>query len=184
MNFLKNLRSEHVIALLAILVGYLAVGLVAFWLFWPYKTLVIENEQAGGVPVITTTLHPGDPLQYYLNYCKYVDLTSTVYRTLVDGQIITLQTSQGTLPIGCDNNHIVSTVSVPETINPGRYYLSVSVDYKVNPIRTVRTTYRTQYFDVVAKPQSGTAVINGTPTRVIIHPNPIATTTASSSSGS
>ena len=101
------------------------------------------------VQIENAVVHPGDSLQYVLDYCKYADIPSVVHRSLIDGQVITLTDTQGQLPLGC-HTLIANTAIIPETVNPGRYYLDVSVIYQVNPLRSQVTHYRTVYFDVVA----------------------------------
>jgi hypothetical protein len=143
---------KHAIAYwlcMAVLVLLGAVLLVInIWLFWPYQTLdIIGYSDGAPLPVVNSVVHPGEAIKYELNYCKYTDKPSVVRRTMIDGQVITLVDSPGRLPTGC-HKATVKTAIVPETINPGNYYLDVSVDYKVNPIRTQTIHYRTQYFQV------------------------------------
>lgn len=136
--------------LLCLLGVFCCVLTFAFWLFWPYyKTIEIENFSLDKpVHIETPVVHPGDVLRYNLSYCKYIDATPHVYRTLVDGQKIPLTNDSGNLPIGCYSTPVTTTV-IPETVNPGRYYLDVVIEYKVNPIRSIRTHYFTEYFQVV-----------------------------------
>lgn len=125
------------------------LGVINFWLFWPYQTLqIIGYSDETPIAVSNPVLHPGDAIKYELNYCKYTDIPSTVRRTMIDGQVITLVATQGRLPSGCHKTE-VSTGIVPDTINPGHYYLDVLIDYQVNPIRTETIHYRTQYFQVI-----------------------------------
>lgn len=129
--------------------AYLVIIAVAFFLFWPVKTLVVNNfSDANPIKITTPIVHPGDPLGYQLDYCKYTDSPNTVHRTLIDGQVITLTDTPGRLPTGC---HIVTvqTAIVPETINPGSYYLDVVVEYKINILRSEYIHYHTTYFEVV-----------------------------------
>lgn len=148
------MRYLHYLAFGTLLLGFLLLAYINISLFWPVSTLTIQD---GGqpIPVITKTIYPGQPLQYELDYCKYTDLPATVHRTFIDGQIITLTDTIGQLPTGCHKT-LVKTAVVPETINPGRYYLDVKVEYKVNPLRNVFTHYRTEYF-VVLDPATGQA---------------------------
>lgn len=156
---------------------YFIVGILAFWFFYPYKTLSITGyDSQHPIQILNTTVHPGDVLQYKLDYCKYTDLTSTVHRDFIDGQVVPLQDIVGGLPKGC-HNYSIETTTVPETINPGRYSLLIRVDYHMNPIRTITTEYQTSYFTVVAKPTSATAIINGAPVKIFIKNQVTATST-------
>ncbi len=136
-------------ATFAIVVSYVALFAVAYALFWPVRTLELPGySDANPIKVDQKVLHPGETLSYNLSYCKYTDLDSTVHRTLLDGQVITLVSTSGQLPSGC-HTVLVKTAVIPETINPGKYYLEVLVEYKINILRTQYTKYHTEYFDVV-----------------------------------
>lgn len=125
--------------------------LYAFWcIFVPVKTLVINNfSYTAPIHVETPTLHAGDLLKYKLDYCKYTDAPATGRRLLVDGQQIPLTNPKVSSPLlkGC---HIIEReVPIPNTVNPGRYYLDVEIDYDVNPVHIERVYYYTEYFQVV-----------------------------------
>jgi hypothetical protein len=165
----------YFLAIFALLALYIVLGILAFWELYPYKPFTITTQEATQpVPILNTTLHPGDQLEYNLSYCKYTDNTSIVHKHLVDGQSIPLDDSTGILIRGCGTIKNSTTV-IPETVNPGTYYLFVDVEYRVNPIRTYNVHYRTQSFTVVAKPTPATAIIDGMPVNILIQPS--ATTT-------
>lgn len=134
-----------------LILGVGLLGWVNYSLFWPVQTLVINNySEKNPVPVITTEIEPGQALEYILDYCKYSTQPSVVHRNFIDGQIISLQDGEGKLPLGCHKT-IVKTAIVPTTINPGKYYLDVRIDYEINKLRTIETHYHTTYFTVVKK---------------------------------
>lgn len=117
-------------------------------LFWPVKTLVITNFSASNeVKTQQDSYKLGQSIGYILNYCKYSTYPVTVTRTLIDGQQITLTDHGGYLALGCHST-LVETATIPETINPGRYYLDVNVQYRINPFRTSDVHYHTNYFTV------------------------------------
>lgn len=140
-----------IIGIVTMVLGILFLAWINYSLFWPIQTLEIQNySDSKPIPVLTQKVEPGDPLEYELDYCKYTNRPSRVHRSFMDGQIILLQDSDGKLPTGCHKT-LVKTAIVPETINPGEYYLDVSVDYAINPLRTITTHYRTSMFTVVRK---------------------------------
>jgi hypothetical protein len=122
---------------------------VNYSLFWPVKTLVINNYSTPGLVATTAlTFQRGDPISYKLDYCKYTTIPAVVTRTLIDGQIITLSNSNGYLPTGCHTT-IVETSIIPDSIAPGTYYLDMVLRYSINPFRTEVVHYRTNEFEVV-----------------------------------
>jgi hypothetical protein len=142
---MKSLHILSVLIFIGLFIGYFFVGLIAYWLFWPYQTLVVNTNPA---EVVTPYVERGQYLQYILDFCKYSNAPVTVHRTLDDGQIVFLQDTEGQLPLGCRST-ISSNVIIPQTINTGVYYLNVTADYQVNPIRTVSVHYVTQKFTVI-----------------------------------
>lgn len=148
------MRYLHWLSFFTLILGFVLLAWVNYSLFWPIKTLTVAGSDKP-IPVLTTSVFPGQPLSYELDYCKYTNLAATVHRTFIDGQIITLQDTVGQLPMGCHKT-MVKTAVVPETINPGRYYLDVNVEYRINILRTEYTHYRTEYF-VVLDPATGEA---------------------------
>jgi hypothetical protein len=101
---------------------------VNYSLFWPIKTMVINNYSTPGL-VATTQLT--QPVSYKLDYCKYTTIPAVVTRTLIDGQIMTLSNSNGYLPTGCHTT-IVETSIIPDSIAPGTYYLDMVLRYPIN----------------------------------------------------
>jgi hypothetical protein len=134
-----------------LILAYIVVITFLYLLFWPVPTLELTGvSKSGVIPIINTVVHPGDTLRYTLSYCKYTDKQSTVHRSFVDGQVIILTDTVGKFPKGC-RTATVATGVVPETINPGRYYMDVTVEYNINPFRQEFVHYKTSYFEVTAK---------------------------------
>lgn len=145
-----NINHLLIGSLTLLLMPFAGIVYFIYALFVPVKTLEITNfSYAYPIPLETPVVHPGDTIRYELDYCKYIDSSPITHRTLVDGQIITLTSSAGNLPMGCHQTE--RDVMIPETINPGKYYLNVEIDYQVNPVRTESTHYYTDYFQVVPK---------------------------------
>lgn len=114
--------------------GILLILIGAWLAFHNVPTIVINNFKLTDVAVIpvhieTPVVHPGDVIVYELDYCKYTDIIPIARRQLIDGQTIPLTASNGNgsgLPLGCHKT--TRSVEIPETINPGRYYLNVYLD--------------------------------------------------------
>lgn len=128
----------------------LSFGLLAWFnyaIYWPVKTLDIYNYKNGVVETKSQTYKLGELIDYELDYCKAKAYPAVVSRTLVDGQVIALSDEKGYLPVGCHKLTIM-TSQVPLTINPGRYYLDITITYKINIFRTETVHYKTNYFNV------------------------------------
>lgn len=131
------------------LLNWALLAWVAYSLYYPVRTLEIRNMTDGQVLTEKDTYKLGETVGYQLDFCKFTDAPVHVARNLVDGQLIQLSTdkSQG-LPLGCHST-LVTTSVVPMTVNPGRYYLDISVTYDVNLLRSITVHYHTNYFSVV-----------------------------------
>lgn len=171
-------KIHHVIYTLYLICFILTIGLflVAFWLFYPYPTITF-NIPPTGAKVISKILYPGDTLKYEISFCKNTEGIATVHRTLIDGETHGLADITGSLPIGCENNRIISTTQIPDTLVPGEYHLYIKYEFHPNPFRYIEVSYQTENFTVVPKPVLLQAEINGVPATITVKS---ATTTASS----
>jgi hypothetical protein len=143
------MKLIHYMAVVLLLLMAVLLIWINVSLFWPVKTLVINNYASPDlVETATTTFKLGEPIAYTLNYCKYTTVPAIVTRTLIDGQIITLSNKNGYLPTGCHTT-LVETSVIPDTIAPGEYYLDIVSRYPINPFRTEVVHYRTNLFTVV-----------------------------------
>lgn len=138
-----------ILACFAVVLGALIYITIA--LFWPVQTIVFKNfSSTDPIYIETPVVHAGDVIKYYLDYCKYTEVVPKGRAHLIDGQSIPL-TSEGAtaagLPLGCHKTE--REVTIPETVNPGRYYYDKVLDYPINPFRTEHIHYYTQYFQVV-----------------------------------
>lgn len=166
MNKLKIVHFFYSLILGGFFLWACSLILISYWLFWPVKTLEVKNLDANNsVHVLNNMVHPGDRLQYRLDYCKYSNDSVVVHRTLVDGQVIALVDTNSQIPLGCHDINVATAV-IPDTVAPGHYYLDVTVVYRINPIRTESKNYHTDYFDVVAKPTTYKVEINGQPFKI------------------
>jgi hypothetical protein len=123
--------------------------LIAFWLFYPYKPIVVTSIEVmnPGKQVMA-----GDWLIYKITYDKRMDIPGVLSRKLINSTKIDLSDVAATSPIkkGCD----LVYVEIPKKSDPGKYYLWWSVDYKVNPIRTITVQAKSEPFYVFDRPSA------------------------------
>jgi len=131
------------------LVSAFALTLTAlYWAFWPYTPQTHPPYPAHtSKPVYTA----GERFSYLVEYCKLTDAHATVNRALVDGIRITFNPILSDLPLGCSTFNSM-TLHIPEFTPPGKYYVDIITEFRVNPIRTVAVKYRTEEFEVIAAP--------------------------------
>lgn len=137
---LLNITIYTFFSLVLIFISY-----VVFCLVYPYKVVDIN----GDVKIIGTNLKSGDVLEYEVDYCKYMDLSPTVYRKLVDGVIYNLNSTSARTPTGC-NKAIIHAGHIPD-IGAGVYHLEITNVYQVNPFRTITVNFKSNTFNIVHK---------------------------------
>lgn len=119
------------------------IGVVIYWLNYPYKTLELLNQP---FEVLTPTVKPGDMMVYHVDYCKYTELPAFVNRSFVDGIKFTELLTLSSNPSGC--HELFATLLVPN-IPPSTYYIKTVYQYKVNPIRTITIEATSSAFQVI-----------------------------------
>lgn len=144
---MKYLFWPVIVCIIAVAIFFITIDV---WLYYPYKTLEIHNPDPEAIILEENIVKPGEALSYILDYCKYSDTDSVVHRKMLDGQVITLEDRPGGLPLGCHKVRLNNAL-VPATLNPGQYRMDIIVEYKVNPIRKIKTHYTTELFTVIPR---------------------------------
>lgn len=134
----------HKLALTALLMSFILIGLMGFWLIYPYKILSFEDAV---YPVINKEVRAGDTLRFVSNYCKSNNLSSETSRAFVDDVISYVPITTSNVPTGC--NKITISVPIPPSLPPGKYYLQNFYKYRANPIRTIVEEHNTEGFEIV-----------------------------------
>jgi hypothetical protein len=169
-----------------IVLYFIAIIYAAYLLFYPVTPLVYNQKT---LPIVSKVVQQGQPLAYTVDYCKYVNLPSSVKRTMVSAQnTVVLATAENNLPTGCHKANVYST-TVPMVTPPGVYHLEINVSYKVNALRTVQISTHTDNFTVVnssssasTNPPQGQLPPNVNPNNPVqIQPTPSSATDGSNS---
>jgi hypothetical protein len=138
-------KPAYIASLIVICTAFIFLFTAGFWSFYPYKIMEIKNPQS--LVVDKEIYQAGDRIAYVLDYCKYKRIQGTVSRSLVDGILVNYSPLISDLETGCfklKRNDLV----IPEFTPTGIYHISSSVEYKINPLRTITITYRTVDFQV------------------------------------
>ena len=118
--------------------------LVIVWMNYPYKLIEWSGISS---PIVTKTIKQGGIVKYKSDYCKYTDIQPTVTRIFKNGILFYTPTTIGATTKGCFNTTIA--VPIPPELPPGKYILINIYDYKVNPVRSIKLTRRTDEFIVI-----------------------------------
>ena len=130
------------------------VGLSAFWLLWPYRT--VEKTQSP-LPIVKgyETVRQGGVVAYEYDYVKYSNVQPTVNREFVDGLIF--ESSDASTHLGPRVGHVRVEVPIPYTLPPGHYRLKIYISFQMNPWRTIQNVDTTGQFTVLANPHPDAA---------------------------
>jgi hypothetical protein len=121
--------------------------LFMYWAFWPDEMMTIRNSQH--VKTDKRDYIAGDRIFYTLDYCKTQQITATVTRAIVDGIRISYDTITNDLPLGC-HSVIIYDLTIPSFLPAGIYHIEGAKEYRLNPIRNLKVTFRTDNFNIVA----------------------------------
>jgi hypothetical protein len=147
---MKRLKKEKLSIYFVYIVLTLASAallLVAFWMFYPYKTITQEPKPFKLVGSNVTT--QGGVISYEYSYCKYTDKQATVSKQFVDGLTFQSEDIATVLDKGC--GHVHRQINIPETLPPGEYKMRIIAVYDMNPLRQIEIVNETEEFKVLAQ---------------------------------
>lgn len=136
------MKKLHLFSYISLFFGYIAVGVIAFWLFWPYKVFELKSP----ITVDKKNYNAGDTLTYTVDYCKYKSLPATLYRSYVDGVIYNIASIVANNPTGC---HVTHPTTLVPNLPSGVYFIRLVFVYQVNPLRTITKTIETEPFNII-----------------------------------
>lgn len=140
----------YYVSMAGITLAILGLLYTGFMLFWPYRTVTFNQTQNLEVLNENKQVRAGEDLQYKISYCRYTDKQAIITRTLQDGVVYILPPVQATkVAEGCADNVTVNIATIPKAIPPGKYTMVVSLEYRINPLRTITHTLATEPFYVV-----------------------------------
>lgn len=135
----------YIASMLVITVAMIVLLDYLFMVVLPVKTLTVNSAT-----MEYETYEPGDNLDYKLEWCSHGNFSITVHTRMTDGFVRALPEYETTIPVdGCFESHI-TTLQLPHTAQPGRYYLQVELVVHVNRLRDEIVTFETNCFEVVA----------------------------------
>lgn len=137
MPFIISMTIIGVAALFLLIAGCLA--------FIPVD-VVKTNVQP--YKIVTPVVEAGENMIYEADVCKYKEVYSVVTRSFVDekGVNYPLPQQYSNIPAGCGKNRVI--VPTLPTYHSGKWYMTLDVQYQVNPLRTQTYHFRTDTFTI------------------------------------
>lgn len=134
---------NYVVGAALALVG-VAVAVFLYWMFTGKDVLKINNNP---VPVKPSFVKSEEKITISIDYCKSMDVPGVVYTRFVskNTELVVPTTMENTTK-GCAVKEFA--VPIPSQLTPDVWHLNYRIDYKTNPISTVREEFNTQDFTV------------------------------------
>lgn len=143
----KRIKCMNIVSTVTITVAILLLLHIGFLLMWPYKPAEFGKNP---FPVENKVVKQGEYIKYSVEYHKLLDVPVTTQHMLIDHIQINFPPTNSSLPKG--KYHLINNeIMIPPYITPGKAYIQVMYTFKVNAIRDVVMTARTEEFEIIAK---------------------------------
>lgn len=144
--------SAHQISLF-IQLAIIATGLAIFgYLKYLDGSLVnpplVINSDPANLEVMKNEYRANEMVLARLDFCKNRELVARVQWHLVDTYLTIFPARESSLPVGCEDV-IIELERIPEEAHAGQYYIEGTVTYKINDLREMVYTLKTETFSVV-----------------------------------
>lgn len=139
-------KAFYIISMAGLTATIVLLLIVGYMLFWPQKTLTFTDTRLG---VVNKEVRSGQELLFKVDYCRYTDMQARVTREIRDGVVYVLPDIQTSLTKGCHENLTISMGELPKVIQPGKYSMHITIEFKPNRLRTITHTLTTEDFFVV-----------------------------------
>lgn len=145
------MHLKHWILISMMVIIYSLAGLVGYWELIDGgligKVITIQNPLQ--VKTEKTIYHPGEMVQGYITFCKYRNVVATIKDALIDDYLKEFSprdTTSGV--IGCKQNLLVNFDLIPPDTFPEKYHITRTLEYNINPLKTVVIQLQTNSFEV------------------------------------
>lgn len=113
-------------------------------IIYPYNLVDYNYDK---YKILTPVVKRGTQVIFESEFYKHTDLSATVSRQLIDGNVYYYAEMPATNPQGY--NKIKVTLDIPSYAEPGKYYIRSIIKYRVNFLRTITYINDTEYFEII-----------------------------------
>jgi hypothetical protein len=132
----------YYIGMITIFFSFFILVTVAYWLVYPYEIIKTNSSPSFD----KNEYRAGDSMIYFNDYCKYVNIPSTVTVRFVDTVVYSMPTFRTNLPLGCRKTQ---GLLVAPNLPTGKYHVEVMYSYNPNPVRTIEYLFESNEFYIV-----------------------------------
>lgn len=149
----KHLKTELIktrvffyLSGLILLLAFLTIGLISYWLVFPYDVLDVKKLP---VPVTRTPTSADGIIVLKFNYCKNMEIEGNLEISMIStSTAILLPPAEERTHAGCRKD-FNAPVIIPSQASNGTYFFHYKVTYKVNPLKTIVEEFDTEKFEVI-----------------------------------
>lgn len=156
-----NGKDKRLITLsyLTLIVSGLAVLAAFYWILSPFKWITYYNSP---FPVHNEDreVRVGEALAYTVDYCRFNDKLATFSKDIIstDGtKGITLPSYTSSFGTNCKwytgdkgrSKVLITSTVIPPNLLPGEYIMKMTVEQKINPLRTMTLSVESEPFIVI-----------------------------------
>lgn len=118
--------------------------LFGYWYIYPITPIIFELP----FKVENKEVKSGDYLFYLVKYCKNTKVIPIISKTFVDGVTYTVQQEPAVEnKVGCGERRIAQYV--PKALPLGKYHISITYHYQMNPVRYIDVVAKTEEFTII-----------------------------------
>lgn len=137
-------KCLQILSYLVIISAVTLLSIFIYWMVFPYNPITFSPQP---IKVVNKEVKRGDYLVYEISFCKNTPIIPLITKTFIDGILyVTPQTVAINNPLGCKSNLVQNYV--PKALPPGEYVIEISYVYKMNPIRNINISVKTEKFIV------------------------------------
>lgn len=129
---------------LTLVIVFLCVVVIGFWLIFPYQPVEFDHP----LEILNCPCKPGDTIQYHISGVGHGSYPVIVSKSLVDG-IIFSYPSRHEVSVDGEFSFISADAEIPAFVDSGNYLLVTTLEFEVNPIRTIVVQVVSNPFEVI-----------------------------------
>lgn len=143
-NWFRKLVSLPSLTMISFLIF---LGLIAYYLFYPYNLIDMTLNDNGKIPVVEKQIQPGQSITLLMEFDKSYECSPHIDWYLVDGFVLLLADGGIARPTGF--NVLARTVKIPDTAPQTRVHLRIEYSCQINPLRTINYSWDTEEFEIL-----------------------------------
>lgn len=137
-----KLKALNLFSYIVLVFTFAFLCLMGYWLIYPYKTIEVKS-----IKVLTPVVVRGEDLRIEVHYIKYTNSPAEYNKDLINGDIVHIDTGKSNVP--CGEHTVVIHQRIPMEADLGEARMKETLQYQINPIRTITKEFITEPFEIM-----------------------------------